>query len=78
MKILIADDDEVSRRFLKRTVTASGHDVITAHNGVEAWSALQCENAPRLAILDWMMPGMGPTKAERHADLHHSPNGKER
>lgn len=65
MKILIAEDDEVSRRILELTLTASGHEVVTAQDGTEAWSLLEREDAPRLAILDWMMPGMDGTEVCR-------------
>ena len=58
MKILMAEDDEVSRRILELTLTAWGHRAVITQNGTEAWSILQREDAPRLAILDWMMPGM--------------------
>jgi len=58
MKILIAEDDEVSRRILQLTLTAWGHEVITTRDGAEAWAILAREDAPSLAILDWMMPGM--------------------
>jgi DNA-binding response OmpR family regulator len=56
MKILIAEDDEVSRRVLQLTLAAAGHDVIETRNGAEALSALESESAPPLVILDWMMP----------------------
>ncbi len=58
MKILIADDDDVSRRVLQATLTQWGYEVFIACNGIEAWQMLQDSNAPKLAILDWMMPGM--------------------
>jgi DNA-binding response OmpR family regulator len=55
MKILIAEDDAVSRRVLEATLTRFGHEVVVASNGTQAWEVLQAEDAPRLAILDWMM-----------------------
>jgi sigma-B regulation protein RsbU (phosphoserine phosphatase) len=58
MKILIAEDDPVSRRLLERKLAAWGYEVVSCSNGVEAWQKLNCEDAPRLAILNWMMPGM--------------------
>lgn len=58
MRILIAEDDPVSRRLLEAFLTRWGHEVITARDGNEAWELLQREDAPKLAILDWMMPGM--------------------
>jgi len=61
MNILIADDDAVSRLVLKRTLQSWGHEVIAAEDGLAAWDVMRRDNAPKLAILDWMMPGMeGP------------------
>ena len=56
MKILIAEDDPVSRRLLEATLEKFGYEVVVAADGAEAWTALQRNDAPRLAILDWMMP----------------------
>ena len=57
VKILIAEDDPVSRHVLATTLVKSGHEVVTTCDGTEAWAALQGADAPPLAILDWMMPG---------------------
>jgi len=56
MRILIAEDDPVSRRLLEATLEKFGYEVVVAADGAEAWTALQRNDAPRLAILDWMMP----------------------
>ena len=56
MKILIADDDLISRKMLAGILTDWGHGVAVASDGTEAWRLLQ-ESVPELAILDWMMPG---------------------
>lgn len=58
MRILIAEDDPVSRRLLEATLVKCGYDVTVACDGTEALQVLQSKGAPRLAILDWMMPGM--------------------
>lgn len=58
MRILIAEDDRMSCRLLERTLTGWGHEVVLTHDGAQAWAALQEKDAPQLAILDWMMPGM--------------------
>jgi diguanylate cyclase (GGDEF)-like protein len=57
MRILIADDDLVSRRLLERTLVALGHEVTAVGDGLGAAAALLLPDGPRLAILDWMMPG---------------------
>src|SRR5262245_26358550 len=57
MDVLIADDDAVSRRVLEGTLTRLGYSVIVCANGTEAIDALLAADGPRLAILDWMMPG---------------------
>ncbi len=56
MKILIAEDDAVSRRILEAYLRKWGHDVVVAKDGAEAWHQFQRDDAPRLAVLDWMMP----------------------
>ncbi len=58
MKILIAEDSAVSRRVMETKLTKWGHEVLCANNGTEAWEILQVNDAPPLAILDWMMPGI--------------------
>jgi CheY-like chemotaxis protein len=58
MKVLIAEDDPLSRRVLEAVLVKAGYEVIACVNGAEAWQALQGQEAPSLAILDWMMPGM--------------------
>jgi len=58
MRILIAEDDVTSRLLLKRVLENWGYEVTVTKNGAEALQALLAEDAPRLAILDWMMPGM--------------------
>lgn len=56
MKILIADDDAVTRRTLEVLINKWGYTVLVCSNGVEAYEKLQAEEGPILAILDWMMP----------------------
>jgi len=59
MKVLIAEDDAVSRRVLEAFLSRWGFEVIATSDGDEAWRALQQPDAPHLIILDWMMPGVG-------------------
>ena len=58
MKILIADDEAASLKMLSGVLTDWGYQVITAADGTEAWRVLQENEAPKLAILDWTMPGL--------------------
>jgi diguanylate cyclase (GGDEF)-like protein len=55
-KVLIADDSIVSRHLLEATLKKWGYEVAVACDGAEAWAILQQDNAPSLAILDWVMP----------------------
>ncbi|MCB0195878.1 MAG: response regulator [Anaerolineae bacterium] len=58
MKVLIAEDDLVSRHLLQVKLKQWGYEVVETKDGQEAWHVLQQKDAPHLAILDWMMPGM--------------------
>ncbi len=58
MAALVAEDNPVSQAMLRNMLTKWGYDVAVAHDGEEAWRLLQPDGAPRLAILDWMMPGI--------------------
>jgi len=58
VRILIADDDPAFRGLLKERLAKWGYDVVVAEDGNEAWQALQADDAPSLAVLDWMIPGM--------------------
>jgi DNA-binding response OmpR family regulator len=65
MRLLIAEDDSFFRNMLQQ-VLAPEYELVFAHDGDQAWSALQHQNAPRLAILDWVMPGLsGPQLCRR-------------
>ena len=56
MRILIAEDDPPSRLVLERMLQQWGHEVVVTVDGREARSALERDDHPQLAILDWMMP----------------------
>jgi diguanylate cyclase (GGDEF)-like protein len=58
MKILIADDDPTIRSLLQSGLIRMGYKLEITSNGDDAWAALQQPNAPEMAILDWVMPGM--------------------
>ncbi|MEK6304129.1 MAG: response regulator [Acidobacteriota bacterium] len=67
MKVLIAEDDPISRFMLEASLKRWGYEVLVTTNGREAWDALQQEDTPQLAILDWMMPGMDGVQVCRRA-----------
>ena len=61
MKILIADDEALSRRLLEKTLERAGYEVIAVENGLAAVRQLCQADGPRLALLDWIMPELdGP------------------
>ena len=72
MKILIADDDAIPRRLLQAALVKMGYDVMVARDGVEAWQILQSGDTPRLAILDWLMPGMDGAEICRKVRQRHN------
>ena len=57
MKVLIAEDDLVSRVLLEKILSKAGHEAVTARNGVEAWELLK-KGAFDVLLTDWMMPEM--------------------
>ena len=78
MKILIADDDALSRRLLEKTLERAGYEVIAVENGRLAAGEMCRPDGPRLALLDWVMPELdGPAvcrevrrqRGERHVHL---------
>jgi len=54
----VADDSAVVRELLRRFMERWGYDVSLASDGSEAWDLLQYGDAPTIAILDWIMPGV--------------------
>lgn len=58
MRVLIAEDDKTSRRILQAMLGKWGYDVVVACDGDEAWEKLKEPDAPKLAVIDWMMPGL--------------------
>ncbi len=66
MRVLVAEDDAVSRTLLEARLRKWDYEVVLARDGREAWHVLQQQDAPRLAILDWMMPVMDGLEICRH------------
>lgn len=61
-KVLIAEDDPVSRRVLHTFLLKWGYEVVVAEDGTQALAILERQDFPRLAVLDWMMPGLEGTQ----------------
>ncbi|MGH9469539.1 MAG: response regulator [Terriglobia bacterium] len=72
MRILVAEDDPVSLRILEALCASWGYRVIVARDGLEAARILEDEDAPPLALLDWMMPGMDGLEVIRRARRKHT------
>jgi two-component system, cell cycle response regulator len=71
MKILVADDDSISRTLMQRTLQKFGYAVILAEIGRMAAEILSMSDGPRLALVDWMMPELdGPELCREVRDLH--------
>lgn len=60
--VLIADDDPPTRILLKAAISQWGYNIIEACDGEKAWELLQEPNAPRLLIVDWLMPKLDGTE----------------
>jgi len=56
-RLLVAEDELISRTLLTRLVSSWGYDVIAVEDGSQALEVLEGDDPPRLAVLDWMMPG---------------------
>ncbi len=57
MRVLVADDEPVSRRMLERSLRRWGYEVVVADDGFQALEVLDQPNPPKLLVLDWLMPG---------------------
>ena len=69
-RVLLADDEPVTRRMLESHLERAGFEVLTVSDGLSAWKALQEESAPPLVVLDWNMPGLdGPEICRRARGL---------
>ncbi len=65
MKVLIADDDKISRLVVKNLLNSLGYEVLEVEDGERAWQVLQ-EEAIQLLVLDWVMPKIeGPELCKR-------------
>jgi DNA-binding response OmpR family regulator len=71
MRILVAEDDAVSRRVLEAVLERMGHDCDVTADGDQAWARLSDGGLPDVLITDWMMPGLaGPDLCRKVRELH--------
>lgn len=74
MRVLVAEDEPVSRRALEAALEDWGYEVLVSSNGAQAWDILRGKEAPELGVIDWMMPKMdGPALCRRVRELAHTP-----
>lgn len=66
LRVLVADDEPVSRTVVGAMLKKAGYEVCFALDGEQAWQQLAAPSPPRIALLDWEMPGLaGPEVVER-------------
>jgi CheY-like chemotaxis protein len=58
VKLLLAEDDDDTRRTLGTLLREWGYDVIAVADGGAAWDILHGPQAPPLVLLDWIMPAL--------------------
>jgi len=72
-KVIVADDDPVSRKMVTGLISKWGFEAISTVDGREAMEALRAQTEPVLAVLDWMMPGLeGPEICRRVREVNRS------
>lgn len=74
IKVLIADDDAPTRILLRAAISQWGYEVLEAADGEEAWTLLQNPDAPKLMIVDWLMPkldGIDLCRRIKNESKHH-------
>jgi DNA-binding response OmpR family regulator len=65
-RVLLAEDEPVTRRLLEAQMTRFGFEVVPVSDGLKAWDVLQTPEAPSLVVLDWNMPGLdGPEVCQK-------------
>ncbi len=70
MRVLIAEDDAISRTILKKSVEKFGHECLLAEDGLQAWEIYQSTPEVDVIISDWMMPGIdGPEFCRRVREM---------
>jgi two-component system, cell cycle response regulator len=71
MKVLIAEDEMVSRRLLEATLRRWDYEVIVANDGYQALDIVQRPDGPKLVVFDWLMPGLDGIELCRRVRAQH-------
>ena len=58
MRILIAEDEEISRKLTADGIGGWGYEAESVADGEAAWQKLRVPDAPQLLVIDWLMPKM--------------------
>ena len=69
-RVLVAEDDPVARRVVVSFLGKWGYEVVAVGDGAEAWHILEANDSPRLALLDWMLPGLEGVEVCRKVREH--------
>ena len=72
MRVLVAEDDAIARRVLTALLSLWGYDVVVVNEGQAAWDVLSQADPPRIALLDWEMPGLDGIEICRRIRVHRS------
>jgi len=70
LRVLVADDDALTLRLLQKTLAQAGYEVVAVENGRMALEYLSSKDGPRLALLDWLMPGLNGLEVCREVRRH--------
>ena len=70
LRVLVADDDALTLRLLQKTLAQAGYEVVAVENGHMALEYLSSKDGPRLALLDWLMPGLNGLEVCREVRRH--------
>lgn len=57
-RVLIAEEDTVTRLILKHWILRWGYEIVVVENGIDAWKVLDAQEPPEVVILDWDLPGV--------------------
>lgn len=69
MRILLVDDEDLTRHILRRYLASWGHEVVEAKDGAAAWTLFEAKPLP-MVITDWMMPGIDGLELIRRIRAH--------